>query len=112
MLELYKILAQYEVPNKYYLSKLRAILKNDSLKAISPNRLFSGVSDDFWLWLLTEGYRQSSALQEILPDMPDENVQLRSNGIAGDTALVDGFIIYRWIREIFESYSGRDLATC
>ena len=77
----------------------------------SPKELFANVSDDFWLWLNTEGYRQSIRLQEILPGLPDQAVQLRSNGISGDVALVDGFVVYRWIKEIYESYNG-DLSCC
>ncbi len=111
MLDLYRLLAQYQVPNKFYMLKLEKLLSGDSAKTMSPQELFGNVSDDFWLWLNTEGFRQSLALQEILPGMPDEKVQLRSNGIAGDHALVDGFIIYRWVKEIFESYAG-DLAAC
>jgi ubiquinone/menaquinone biosynthesis C-methylase UbiE len=111
MLELHKILAQHEIPSKYYILKLEKLLGSTSGKAVSPNRLFADVGDDFWLWLNTEGYRQNAALQEILPGLPDEGVQLRSNGIAGDRALVDGFMIYQWIKEIFESYAG-DLAAC
>ncbi len=112
MLELNRILARYEVPNKYYMLKLEKLLRGAAGKAVSPNRLFAEASDDFWLWLNTDGYRQSPALQEILPGMPDEDVQLRSNGIAGDIALVDGFIIYRWIKEIFESYAGDLASSC
>jgi len=105
MLDQYKILAQWQVPNKYYLLKLKKVLRR-AVGDVTPRMLFAYVSDDFWLWLNTEGYRQSSRLQEILPSLPEEKVQLQSNGISGDVALVDGFIIYRWVREIYETYNG------
>jgi SAM-dependent methyltransferase len=109
MLNLYKILAQWQVPDKYYLLKLEKLLQQNG--GLSPQKLFANVSDDFWLWLNTEGYRRSSQLQQILPGLPEEQVQLNSNGISGDVALVDGYIIYRWVREIYEAYNGT-LSSC
>jgi SAM-dependent methyltransferase len=109
MLNLYTILAQWQVPDKYYLLKLEKLLQQNS--GLSPQKLFANVSDDFWLWLNTEGYRRSSRLQHILPGLPEEQVQLNSNGISGDVALVDGYIIYRWVKEIYEAYNGA-LSSC
>jgi hypothetical protein len=70
MLNLHKILAQWQVPDKYYLLKLENLLQQNG--DLSPHKLFANVSDDFWLWLNTEGYRQSSQLQQILPGLPEE----------------------------------------
>jgi SAM-dependent methyltransferase len=111
MLKLHQVPAQYEIPQKYYLLKLDRLLKDATAETPSPQSLFGSVSDDFWLWLNTQGYRSSPALREILPALPDESVQLGTIGYSGDLALVDGYMVYRWIKEIFESYGG-DLATC
>ncbi len=51
-------------------------------------RLFGDVSDDFWFWLFTQGYRDNEQqLCQILPSMPAEDIQTRFTGSAGDTTL-------------------------
>jgi SAM-dependent methyltransferase len=96
---------RYSVPDRYYDLQLERLLRERSRDA-APNVLFDGVSDDFWLWLQTEGYRRSEPVREILPSLPDEQVQLTANGISGDTALVDGFLVYRLVREVFQGLGG------
>jgi SAM-dependent methyltransferase len=93
--------AHYCVPERYYALQLERLLAAAPSTA-PPHELFAGVSDDFWLWLNTEGCRQSSALQRILPELPEEEVQLNANGLSGDHALADGFLVYRLFREIYE----------
>lgn len=105
VLDLYKITAQWQVPSDIYLQQLERMCAGYSSGA-SPEVVFGGASDDFWLWANTEGYRQSPMLRTILPSTPEEEVQLRSNGIAGDLALVDGFIVQRWIKAIYEAHVG------
>jgi SAM-dependent methyltransferase len=92
-----------------YSSQLDRILAAGSNK--TPNELFGSVSDDFWLWMLTEGCRKSAALKEILPGMPEEQVQLQSNGLSGDTALFDALQIYQLFKRIFEANVGK-LSDC
>jgi SAM-dependent methyltransferase len=92
-----------------YSSQLRNILASGSAKP--PNQLFGSVTDDFWFWLNTEGCRKNAALREILPGMPEERVQLQSNGLSGDTALLDALQIYKLFKRIFEENVG-DLSAC
>src|SRR5206468_1473171 len=56
----------------------------------SPDRLFGGVDDDFWLWLHTEGYRRSAAVRNILPGLPSAQTQYQYVGVVGDAAMKFG----------------------
>ena len=69
-----------------------------------PNELFSGISDGFWFWLCTEGYRRNPSLASVLPGMPEENVQLMFTGDTGDSVLREGFSAYRLLKEVYESH--------
>jgi SAM-dependent methyltransferase len=73
----------------------------------APSALFEDVSDELWLWINTEGYRQSSALRELLPGLPREEVQRRFTNKSNDEALVEGFEIYRLVRNLYERHIGR-----
>lgn len=76
-----------------------------------PNELFSGISDDFWFWLNTQGYRKNQSLRNILPGMPDEDVQLMFTGDKGDSVLKEGFSAYKLFKELYEKHVG-SLAHC
>src|SRR5215207_11059723 len=104
-------LFEYRVPDTYYAQKLNRILCEE--RAVGPRHqdLFGSVSDEFWLWLHTEGIRISPQLRDLLPGMPDESTQLQANGLSGDHALKDGLLVYRLFKTIFEGLSG-DLQSC
>jgi SAM-dependent methyltransferase len=68
--------------------------------------VFGGVSDDFWFWLNTEGMRRIPLLREILPGMPDPEVQISFTGTAGDKVLEEGFLGYRLFRAMYERHVG------
>ncbi|MBI5885216.1 MAG: hypothetical protein HZB85_01370 [Deltaproteobacteria bacterium] len=44
--------------------------------------LFHKTSDEFWFWAHTEGYRNNQWLREILPGLPDEQLQSNIRGRA------------------------------
>jgi SAM-dependent methyltransferase len=88
-----------------YQAALKMIL-SDSSTDKAPNETFSGISDDFWFWLHTEGYRSSPVLQSILPGMPDENIQLMFTGNKGDLVLNEGFSAYKLFKNLYASYIG------
>ena len=62
--------------------------------------LFKSEDDTFWFWVNTEGFRRSRALREVLPALPEEAVQTRFTGSAGDKTLTAGFSLYRLFKEI------------
>ena len=93
------------IPDRYYELQLERLLR-DRPRATRPDELFADANDEFWVWVLTEGYRRSEAVPKLLPGLPDEQVQLTTNGIAGDHALIDGFLVYRMVREIFHGLGG------
>src|SRR5262245_51274129 len=82
------------------LLQLMSLLGSVSNK--TPNQFLGSVSDDFWLWLNTEGRRKSATLREVLPGMPEERVQLQLNGLSGDTALRDALEVYKLFKRLFE----------
>jgi len=85
-------------------AKVRRLLEPGLDK--TPRQLFGGVDDDYWLWLLTEGYRKYPELQKILPGMPEERVQLQSNGLSGDVALRDAWNFYKVMKGIYAKHAG------
>ena len=74
----------------------------------TPEAVFGGSSDDFWLWVNTEGYRRSSRVRELLPGLPSEEVQKHWTNRAGDDALSDGFNIYRAVSKLHQRHGRRD----
>ncbi len=75
-------------------------------------RLFGDVSDDFWFWLFTQGYRDNEErLREILPSMPAEDIQTRFTGSAGDATLREGFSMYQLVKKVARKHGRRPLET-
>jgi SAM-dependent methyltransferase len=75
-------------------------------KGRAPRELFGDASDDLWLWINTEGYRRSSALRDILPGLPEEEVQRHWTFRTQDDTLVEGFGIYLLVRDLYERHVG------
>jgi Methylase involved in ubiquinone/menaquinone biosynthesis len=100
------LLYDYRVPDKYYLQKVDRLLHNGDGRARRHPELFRSVSDEFWLWLLTQGVRVDARLRELLPPMPEESIQLQANGLSGDRAMQDGLLVYRLFKTIFEGLGG------
>jgi SAM-dependent methyltransferase len=71
-----------------------------------PAEVFGDVTDDLWLWLNTEGLRRSPELADVLPGLPDAEVQRQWTGRADDETLIDGFNIYRLVRSLYERNVG------
>ena len=99
------------IKDTYYVSELRTILNGISIDGAQPNVLFSGISEDFWFWLNTGGYRRNQALRKILVDMPHEAIQLHFTGSAGDATLREGFLVYKELKRLYEEYVGK-LSLC
>ena len=104
-------LLEYRVPDQYYVQKLNRILCEERASEPRHPDLFRSVSDEFWLWLHTEGIRVNPRLRDLLPGMPDEHTQLQANGLSGDHALRDGLLVYRLFKTIVEGLIG-DLGSC
>jgi len=76
------------------------------LSKTNPYELFSGISDDFWLWLFTDGYRKHSSLRKVLPEMPSEDLQLHLTGSSGDATLKEAFWAYVTFKGLYEKHIG------
>lgn len=86
-------------------SQLHEILQKAQEES-SPYDLFHDADDDFWFWLNTEGYRSNPQLRTFLPSMPDDEIQIRTIGSAGDTALGEGYRAYKLFKKLFEENVG------
>jgi SAM-dependent methyltransferase len=96
----------YYIPEKHLLLQAEQLLDGRQTAEATPRELFASVDDDFWAWALSTGRRRSEALSELLPGLPEEELQRQSVGGAGDEALRAGAVIYRTFRRIYEAYRG------
>lgn len=72
----------------------------------SPRELFRDVSDRFWLYLNTEGLRRSAYLRQVLPSLPDPQIQLRFTGMSGDDALYEAYCMYGLCKRMIQQHRG------
>lgn len=75
----------------------------------TPRQLFAKASDDFWLWCLTEGYREDERLRSIMPGFPPPEVQVQFAGASGDDTMRDAFNIYRLVRNLASQHLSRPM---
>ncbi len=85
----------------------RQVMTEASENTATPKTLFGHLSDAEWFWQNTIGRREDSRLQSILPALPDESVQLRFTGSAGDHTLQEAFLAYLLFKEIVREHLGR-----
>jgi hypothetical protein len=90
--------------NWRYLLILNQVLRNNPSDQEPLNDLFCNVSDDFWFWAHTDGCRRTSGLARLLPNMPDERLQLQFTGMSGDGTLQQGFSAYKLFKYIANKY--------
>ncbi len=103
--------ARREMRSTLKMLRLRNLL-DGAPNGASPDRLFGGVDDDFWLWLHTEGYRRSAAVRNILPGLPTEQLQYQSTGSVGDTAMQFGLSASKIFKKLYERTGNRELSAC
>lgn len=61
-----------------------------------------GFSDEEWFWMNTQGYREHAHLRELLSPLPDDQIQIRLTGVAGDQSLRHAFNQYQVIKELLQ----------
>jgi SAM-dependent methyltransferase len=76
----------------------------------SPARIFAGVSDDFWFWAMTDGYRSDARLARLLPAYPAEDIQYRFTGAAGDDTMREAFGFYQLVQRLVAEHGLRPTA--
>ena len=74
---------------------------------LSPEKVFTDIDEDFWLWMHTDGIRESWLLKRLLPPLPEHKVQLKYNGRSGAANLAHGFKIYQLVKELAEKHAGK-----
>jgi SAM-dependent methyltransferase len=72
----------------------KSALENEATKLIENaetnatlHDIFFGCSDELWAWVLTQGRQKIPALQQLLPKLPDESIQLQYTGKKGHDGL-------------------------
>jgi SAM-dependent methyltransferase len=76
-----------------------------------PDRLFAGVDDDFWYWLIRASYFERERFDGVLPGFPEDAVQVRFTGNSGELMLWQAFCAYRLFRELAADH-GRAVPDC
>jgi ubiquinone/menaquinone biosynthesis C-methylase UbiE len=77
----------------------------------SVKKIFGEVNDDFWYWLFTDGYDNNAIVRNVLPSMPDEQIQANFTGRSGHLALSEAFAAYKLFKNILSNNS-KDLRDC
>jgi SAM-dependent methyltransferase len=94
-----------------YAEELARLRDRASRHDVPPEEVFAGVDDDFWYWLIRQSYFDRKAFEGLLPGFPDDAVQVRFTGNAGDLMLWQAFGAYRLFRALAAAH-GRPLPAC
>lgn len=78
---------------------------------VPPDRLFAGIDDDFWHWLIRESSFKRAGFDGFLPGFPDDAVQVRFTGASGELTLWHAFHAYRLFRTLAADH-GRPVPAC
>ena len=92
-----------------YTADLERLLASSASRV--PHELFKAATDDFWLWLNTEGYRKNLQLQQVLPGLPSDYFQLAVASLTGDETLKGAFAVYKLFRTLIEKHH-KSLSDC
>jgi SAM-dependent methyltransferase len=80
---------------------------DDLLLELAPRSLFGSVSDEAWLWLLTNGEDSCPWLGRYLPTAPASKAGLSMVDSTLEAALVTGFHIYRRFLDAYQKHGGQ-----
>jgi len=72
----------------------------------SPKDWFSGVDDDTWFWMNTQGRRRLKSIAAIVPGLPDATLQAAYTGSSEDSTLREGFAAYQLFKHHYEAHAG------
>jgi ubiquinone/menaquinone biosynthesis C-methylase UbiE len=84
---------------------LNEILGSHPRSTVSLKEIFGNVSDDFWFWLFTDGFKEHPLLETLLPSMPDEEIQCNFTGTSGKATLTEAFSAYKLFKQIAGNHS-------
>jgi SAM-dependent methyltransferase len=94
-----------------YSKELARLRNRTRTPDVPPHRLFAGVDDDLWYWLIRESYFKRKQYEGVLPGFPDDTVQIRFTGSAGELMLWESFGVYRLLRMLAAEH-GRHVPDC
>jgi SAM-dependent methyltransferase len=82
---------------------VRRAIQRGKKPGSSPKDWFYGIDDETWLWM---NMARGDALANLLPKMPDPNLQALFTGQSGDSTLKEGFNAYRLFKNCYETRLG------
>jgi SAM-dependent methyltransferase len=100
------IWSQNPIVGLYYQAATERIIRMGEIENKRPYEIFSGITDEHWYWLHTEGYRRNPILHTILPGTPAEEIQLRFTGSKGDIVMREGYHAYRLFKGLYARHVG------
>jgi LmbE family N-acetylglucosaminyl deacetylase/glycosyltransferase involved in cell wall biosynthesis/ubiquinone/menaquinone biosynthesis C-methylase UbiE len=86
-------------------------IPNVASGSVSLKQLLCDVEDDFYFWLLTEGYSINRTIQALLPKMPGEQIQKTFTGRSGYATLHQAFLAYKLFKSITQKFY-KNLQSC
>jgi SAM-dependent methyltransferase len=65
-----------------------------------PSQVFGATNDSLWLWIQTTGSSLIPELAQLIPRLPDPEVQRRFTGSSGTQTLREAMAFYRLVKEL------------
>lgn len=90
--------------NSRYKAQLKKIYDTRYSKGAEAYDLFCDSGENFWHWLIQQGLNIYPGIQEKMPYMPDEELQLQFTGNSGRKTLEEAFNFYSLIKNTAGKY--------
>jgi len=81
------------------MEKLRANSESEDLF-----EAFKDINDECWYWMITKGYYKDERLKNMLPGIPDDQIQIRFNGRAGEINFKQAFAVYLFCKRMLAKH--------
>ena len=83
----------------------RSIASAQDVSPVSIKKLLENMSDEFYFWLLTDGYNRDTIVTNCLPSMPAEIIQSSYTGSSGHDTLKEAYLSYKIFKQVAKSNS-------
>ncbi len=94
------------------LGQIRRIIAGSPVSSrLSIKSLLEGLSDEFYFWLITDGYNLDPIVRSYLPTMPSELIQASYTGSSGQATLREAYLAYEVFKRTAKSNS-IDISKC
>lgn len=90
----------YPIKSKMFSLKLNSLIKGGGVYKNDPYKSFCGIRDDFWFYIISN---KDTRLENVIPKMPLETIQLQFTGVSGNQTLMQAFLFYELIKKVARS---------